>query len=95
MSEGQKVDGGGFAFPSDSVNKQYPASRTEYEDGIVIETEEIRIQGKIVDEHHPEEGDEVPENISDEEWERFQESQRREFRMGKAEHDRERSKDGE
>jgi hypothetical protein len=70
------------------MNTVQPIS-TAPKDGVFVDAE-------VIDEQDVETAaDEVPEHITDEEWERFQESQRREFRMGKAEHDRERSKDGE
>lgn len=53
----------------------------------------VFVDAEIVDERQE---NAVPEDLcwTDEEWERYQESQRREFRMGKAEHDRERERDG-
>ena len=48
-----------------------PATRIEYEDGTVIQTDEIHIQGKIVEENDDEDSaaaeDSAPENITDEE----------------------------
>ena len=56
----------------------------------------VFVDAEVIDERDVEtSADGLPEQISDEVWEIFQESQRREFRMGKAEHDRERERDGE